>query len=289
MLLVVFAAHALAVDLKRGPDGSVLYAYFRSDNYDQAVNVSRAVRRVTWSTTYRIFDSLNEVSVTRYDVWSDADFDVPIGPGGGYLFTQSDRVDVLNTSFGRDSIAAVPGGGVCLSLKASPGSVLVVNSGVPGPCVLKTVPLRVGTTELHNNAVDYVPNGTCARPIRGGGGAADYDNLDGPVIPPLASHFHTRGAIYYTVNGSATFDDGVDPAKSGELRFVNAGYFYGPETFDNGTRVISIHEPDPAWIVFDDNHHAADDYFQPCPIACLDEPPADAAPATLIRCVNPTR
>ena len=126
--------------------------------------------------------------------------------------------------------------------------------------------------------------------------AQDYDNLDGPLIPPLNSHYHTRGSLYFSVNGSARFDAGIAPLARGELRFVAPGYYYGPEVLaPNNSYLIALHEPDPNWIVYDDDdagHEtrapsaapigaSGDDDFSPCPIACLDQTD------TPMRCVDP--
>ena len=58
------------------------------------------------------------------------------------------------------------------------------------------------------------------------GGAADYDDLDAP-IGPLQAHYHTRGALYYTARGVSAYDRGVEGLTSGELRFVQTGFYYG--------------------------------------------------------------
>ena len=105
------------------------------------------------------------------------------------------------------------------------------------------------------------------------------------------------------MNGSARFDAGVAPLARGELRFVAPGYYYGPEVLaPNNSYLIALHEPDPNWIVYDDDagHETrapsgapspratagGDDDFSPCPIACLDLPNETDVP---MRCVYPGR
>ena len=79
--------------------------------------------------------------------------------------------------------------------------------------------------------------------------------MDAP-IGPLDAHYHTRGAMYYVLNGqgakfvSLVVSGGVwpspdslpipqndeaapnDVAMPGELRFVAPGVYYGPEELD---------------------------------------------------------
>ena len=125
--------------------------------------------------------------------------------------------------------------------------------------------------------------GECSRPLYGPGGAADFDDEDAP-IRPLQSHYHTRAAIYYTSRGSSHFNDPLDerPATSGELRFVSAGHYYGPETLWDDSYVISLHEADPAARRVRPNHDPPAG-FSPCAFACFDEPAAGGTGA--MRCV----
>ena len=68
----------------------------------------------------------------------------------------------------------------------------------------------------------------------------DYSLVDEPV-GSLAAHYHTRGALNFVLYGTTTFNDGAgvvnDTLTSGELRFVDAGVYYGRrEAVGDGTR-----------------------------------------------------
>jgi len=347
----IFVVGADLQDFKRDDDGTLLYAYYRNTNYDQGTpiptycpdgsNETVIARAVSWDySTYRIFDSIDDVYVARYDVsfrenqsavnlGAYEDACVRVGPGGAYFFTTS-RMVTIEDVLGGESVnfdflnLATVAGGACVKVTIEPdperynngnSSLFVVSAGGnfdPTPACAATLTdvkkahFRSGTDMLHNNAVRYVADGTCANPILGGPGAEDYDNLDGPDIPPLASHYHTRGSLYFSVNGSTGFDEGVAPLTRGELRYVAPGYFYGPEVLEPAESfLIALHEPDPNWIVYDDEdagHEthapstapvlslrgaaASDDDYSPCPIACLDLPNETSVP---MRCYYPGR
>lgn len=145
----------------------------------------------------------------------------------------------------------------------------------------------VGKTALADNSVAYSLSATCYN------GAThfntpNYSNLDEP-IGPLPAHYHTRGALYYVLYGSAKFNDaGVanDVLKGGEIRFVNAGVFYGPEEMDESSSfVTSLHEPDPSKIVKPSaqrqNAFGSPSTTTQCPFACF----RNASGAALARCL----
>jgi len=258
-------------DVLFGDDGkTVLYAYYRSDNFEfeEPLNTFPSVpaRRVGWNWTFSIFDSPEEVSVVRYDVDVTAD-SVTIGGegrylsflhGGAYLMTTSASVAVsgassgggvgsaaATASFGWSEVLFV-NHGACVNVSLAPraaeagttttnATLLVVSSGavdgdISGDDTSGCEPFAPLTmAELHNNPIDYVAaSGACSAGLYNNHGASDYDNVD-ENIQPLAAHYHTRGSAYYAAQGSATFDAGVAGLQSGELRFVQQGFFYGPE------------------------------------------------------------
>ena len=246
-------------DVLYDDDGEkVLYAYFRQDNFHSAETVSTMTdvpaRAVTWNYTFRIFDSLHDVHVWRYDIFSDGTPTTLGDPSesflafpNAYIFTSSpsvtltDAVTGTNVSIEADSVAWI-NSGACVRVTADPTasfvssangnvSIMVVTAGAFNATTFsspssscKALESLVGH-ELHDNVVEYVSNGTCQKPLAGPTDV-DYDNLDGQ-IGPLESHYHTRGSLYYNVEGSSTYDVGVSPLQAGELRFVNEGYFYG--------------------------------------------------------------
>lgn len=130
-----------------------------------------------------------------------------------------------------------------------------------------TLSVLVGKEDLSANVVPYALDGECYEGATHPG-IEDYSNLDEP-IGPLAAHYHTRGAIYHVLYGSAKFNDANvtnDTLVAGEVRFVNAGIFYGPEEMDRSTTwTISLHEPDPSRVV---STPGAKSPAQ-CPFACF--------------------
>ena len=296
------------------------YYYFRADNFDAALPLTTNVtwssisssRAVTWNTTYRNFDSERDVHVTRFDLFlqntdlalsvrlggADGLLQLPQGPA--YLFSTADTLTVEDVVSGAAATATAQdavwlSGGSCVRLDVSTWdappnrnmSVLLVSSGEIDPSLsghevkgCNQSAMRVGTADLHNNPVDYVSSGSCADPLKGPGGANDFDDMDAP-IRPLASHYHTRSTIYYVSRGAADFNESVEgPMTSGDLRFVTAGHFYGPETmWEDDQYVLSLHEADPAKRSTGPSNPP--DGFVPCPFACLDEPKGDA----FLRCV----
>jgi len=286
-----------------------------STNASSKISSSRAV---LWNTTFQNFDSPRDVHVARLDVFYESGDALKIRLGGndgvlrlpegaGYLFINEGTLTVRDTVAGgaeKTATAEDPvwlSKGSCVSLEVATASrqqdsnnitVLIVSSGAIDPtlrgaalsstdCVRSTI--EVGTEDLHNNPVDYVHSGSCSNPLSGPGGAADFDDLDAP-IRPLQAHYHTRSAIYYTTRGVSSYNDpGERPLTSGELRFVTAGHYYGPETMwgggVRGNYVLSLHEADPAA-----RSTAPSDppiWFRPCPFACLDK----EGEGDLMRCV----
>lgn len=270
-----------------------------------------SARQVDWNSTYRLFDSPRDVRVTRYDFF-DASTDLRLGgekaflslpEGAAYIFTTSPLLvlrDVVNPhaikpreySIYAESVAWAAKGS-CLQLDVGRNvggnvSVVIVSSGMAElttkDATCKTAIMKVGSDELHNNPVDYVANGTCDEPLAGPGGADDYDDLDAP-IGPLRAHYHTRGALYYTAAGSSFYNDGDAvpySIQSGELRFVQQGVYYGPETMWDDAYVMSFHEPDPSARYT--GNVTTPTGFNPCSFACCDDPGSSRGAVT---CVAP--
>jgi hypothetical protein len=316
--------------------GKVLYSYYRSGNFHNAVDVGASgdgsARAVSWDYTYSIFDSKRESYVMRYDIdtgGSSASTSTAVTLQDGddskkiylsfpnaFLFTTSPSATITDAktgesrSFAPDSMAYI-NSGACVSLSvtadtssssssssSSNVTIMVVSAGpfnstafLADSSDCADLDSLVGYDELHNNPIDYVSNGTCDKTLGGPGGAADYDNLDDP-IQPLQAHYHSRGALYYTATGTSQYDTDVTGLEAGELRFVNEGYYYGPETMDPwpGTTVLSLHEPDADAIVTSastsTSANGAGPDYTPCAFACLDTPEQTAGKTTL-RCVAP--
>jgi len=264
-------------------------------------------RRVSWNMSYQLFDSPRPVNVVRYDVLKSSR-DLNLGTlslpeGAAYIFTTSpllvmrDVVTNKKYTIYSESVAWAAKGS-CLELDlgrsttAGNVSVIVVSSGeasldtkAAGTC--KAAVMKVGSEELHNNPVDYTVNGSCSDTLAGPGGADDYDDLDAP-IGPLRAHYHTRGALYYTSAGSSFYNDADGDSiyphsiQAGELRFVQVGVYYGPETMWDSAYVMSFHEPDPsARSTLNVTTPAG---FNPCSFACCDKIAVGASPMT---CVAP--
>jgi len=270
---------------------------------------------VDWDSTYALFDSPREVHVHRYDFFNSSS-DLRLGGekaslslpnGAAYIFTTSSLVVLRDVVADKEyniysESVAWASKGSCLQLDVGRNtnggnvSVVVVSSGAAeitettqDSCVAAT--MRVGYSELHNNPIDYVANGTCSDPLAGPGGADDYDDLDSP-IGPLRAHYHTRGALYYTASGSSFYNDALQGGsdgevvpysiQAGEVRFVQEGVYYGPETMWDDAYVMSFHEPDPSARYT--GNVTTPTGFNPCSFACCDDP---SASATTMRCVAP--
>jgi hypothetical protein len=307
-------------------DGNLSYAYYRQGNYNKSAAlvttpaVSAFIR--TWNQEFSIYDSPDTVHVTRFDIAAKVltqlgakDTFVRL-KGPAYFMTTAPKAsltDVMSATanhFGREykespsdtfaynSIAWVSGG--CQKLSVDPTgakdpdrnmSLLVVTSGafeaefVNDKSGCEASQFLSGETDLHNNPVDYKPVGPCTNPLMGHGVAPDYDDLDAP-IGPLGMHYHTRGALYYISAGSSVYDKGVDALQEGELRFVQSGYYYGPETVSAVSYISSLHEPDPsARRLKNTTATGADDDEKvgTCAFACYDDP----GEAPWLQCIRP--
>jgi len=273
-----------------------------------AATASPAARVVHWNSTYRIFDSPRDVAITRFDVYTKSDVRlggkrgfVQLKQGPAYFFTTSPLLtltDIKTTkaqNIYSESVAWFSQG-ACLQLDLAHGttnaSVIVVSSGeieqhfndadaADAGCVEGIS--RVGYDALHNNPVDYEVTGSCSNTLGGPGGASDFDDLDMP-IRPLRKHYHSRGALYYTASGTSNYDEGVEGLRSGELRFVQQGVYYGPETMSDDAYVMSFHEPDPSGRRT--SNSSTPTGYTPCAFACLDDPATTGKPT--MKCAVPS-
>jgi len=280
----------------------------------------RSARAVTWNRTFRNFDSEQDVYVTRFDVFHEAG-EIPhirlggangmlrLPEGPAYLFTGSGSLtieDVANDHSRTMATSEDPvylSAGSCVTLDVTTENrmrqqsgnitVMVVSSGRIDPTLqghnsslseCKTSIVEKGYEDLHNNPIDYVSTGKCRNTLSGPGGAKDFDDLDAP-IRPLQAHYHTRSAIYYVTRGACSFNDlGQSPLTVGELRFVTAGHFYGPETmWGRDYYVLSLHESDPGARRTTPSNTPTG--FEPCPFACLDKLEDIEEGEDLMRCV----
>ena len=192
----------------------------------------------------------------------------------------------------------------CVRLRVQLGataaaSIFVVSSGVvnwetsdddgadddSNPNVCKASTIKVGTA-LDNNPAQYTLSeaASCTNvSMATHASSPDYSLVDEPV-GSLAAHYHTRGALNFVLYGTTTFNDGAgvvnDTLTSGELRFVDAGVYYGPEAVGDGTYMASVHEPDPAAVR---TSPVAGASSSQCPFACFDE--ADGS-QTMARCIH---
>ena len=135
--------------------------------------------------------------------------------------------------------------------------------------------ILVGANTIANNPADYeLVNAENCNDADTHHWVTDYSWVDEPV-GSLGAHYHTRGAMYYVLYGAgAKFNDRSnvtsehnDTLGAGELRFVNAGVYYGPEQVMGGeskTYLSSIHEPDPSAVDPDGTGSSTQ-----CPFACF--------------------
>ena len=160
--------------------------------------------------------------------------------------------------------------GACLRLTLeldaakTSASLLVISSGAlswdasdDASVCLSDATVLVGDDAIANNPATYefVNEDNCVDASFGTHSwVSDYSWIDEPV-GSLGAHYHTRGALYYVLYGpGAKFNEKMnvtsenphnDTLGAGELRFVNAGVYYGPEEVVGGesaTYLSSIHE-----------------------------------------------
>jgi len=256
----------------------------------------------TWDTPINIFDTADDVKVQRIDVVGTSGASVSLysdklplhlSNGPMYIFHNSTKL-VINDNAGKSYSASKSDAvswmskGSCLHFDvqlSSEGeaSLMLVTSGnvswtgqatASQSCDAATVLVGAGTIVgggsfggwVYNEvAYTLTDSQTCNNPLTHGNNG--YSQTDEP-IGPLAAHYHTRGALYYNQYGTSKYNDEAAPNDTlyqGELRFVNAGVYYGPEEMDRDTCfVASVHEPDPAAV-----NPVSESPTSECPFACM--------------------
>jgi len=276
------------------------------DHSSELVGVSADAASVTlhrWDTTINIFDTVQDVKVQRIDItgtpkatislYSKA---VPLhlSEGPMYIFHNATNLVVKDSSGTNYSAAKTDAvswlsKGSCVSLEVElsaqgEASLIYVTSGAvkfegetSPSCTAGSVLVGAGIKEgggggsgggnFFYNEVKYTLSNSdsCSNPLTHG--VNGYSQTDEP-IGPLAAHYHTRGALYYTQYGQSKYNDEAAPNDTiytGELRFVNAGVYYGPEEMDSSTCfVASVHESDPAAV-----NPGSEGPDSECPFACM--------------------
>jgi len=281
--------------------------YFRFANYDNSttldVSADAEVNLREWDATFAIFDSQRDVNVQRLDVtgtpggiatlYHDKSLAFPNGPA--YIFSNASALKIEDhtgavTNVGpTDSViwvskAACLRFSITLSSDGVAGLILVSSgltetAGVTELQSCEAASTLVGTPALSRNEVIYKlePEMACQEALNHG--TDGYSNLDMP-IRPLRPHYHTRGALYYVLYGYAEYNDASVPDSfllGGELRYVAPGIWYGPETMEGDTYVASVHEVDPAAVVY---NVAPSPVPNNCAFACTQQ---DSTPALCVK------
>jgi len=258
-----------------------------------------------WDTAINIFDSEKDVKVQRIDVVGSSGATVSLysqaaplqlADGAMYIFHNATKLvmnavhDGKETSYSAAKADAVSwmSKGSCLHFSVEldstgEASLFAITSGSVNfttlessaqSCGAGTVIVGAGLEQSSGsggawiyNEVDYTltDSDQCTTPLEHGG--KGYSQTDEP-IGPLDAHYHTRGALYYNQYGTSTYTDEAAPNDTlyqGELRFVNAGVYYGPEKMDRSTCFVSsVHEPDPAAV-----NPVSEGPTTECPFACM--------------------
>lgn len=259
-----------------------------------------------WDTSIGIFDSEKEVKVQRIDITGSPGKTVSLysqaaplqlGEGPMYIFHNSTEL-VINDNTGKSYSAKKTDAvtwmskGACLHFSvelstAGEASLIAITSGsvtwnhssnVIQTCSVQPATVLVGAglsvtggsgTGWVYNEVNYTLTNSksCESPLTHGSNG--YSQTDQP-IGPLPAHFHTRGALYYNQYGKSKYNDEAAPNDTlyqGELRFVNAGIYYGPEEMDTSTCFVSsVHEADPAAV-----NPVSQGPTSECPFACMNK------------------
>lgn len=259
-----------------------------------------------WNTTINIFDSPKDVKVQRIDISGKGGSTVSLYSkavplhlleGPMYIFHNATKLVMTDATTGKSYSASKTEAvswiskGTCLHLSveldSSEGvaSLITITSGrvnwVPSDstkvtCSAATVLVGAGLQESGGSMGGWIYNevrytltdsNECSNPLTHGGNG--YSQTDQP-IGPLDAHYHTRGAIYYNQYGSSKYNDEAKPYDTlykGELRFVNAGVYYGPEEMDTSTCFVSsVHEPDPSAVIPTSQSPTSE-----CPFACMNK------------------
>jgi hypothetical protein len=283
--------------------------YYRNHNHDQSSEIADGLATLReWESGFTMFDSTQPIKVQRLEVTGTPGSSVQLYPepshlslaaGPMYFFSNATTLTIEDKTTGTSHSASADDCVVWISQSSCVH--LTVEIGTTGVASLMAVTalehvwdastantecgaleILIGADGLRDNNVPYelTPADSCET----GATHRDtpgYSNLDEP-IGPLAAHYHTRGALYYVQYGSAKFNDANvedDTITGGEMRFVNAQIWYGPEEMDrSSTFCASVHEADP-FAVLSPSARAAMKATKPaaqCPFACFGD---DAAPA----------
>lgn len=283
--------------------------YYRNHNHDQSSEIADGLATLReWDSGFTMFDSTRAIKVQRIEVTGMPGSNVSLYPepshlslaaGPMYFFSNSSSLTVEDKMTGTSHSASADDCVVWISQGSCVH--LTVQIGTTGVASLMAVTAQehawdpstsnnecgafeilIGADGLRDNNVPYelTPADSCET----GATHKDtpgYSNLDEP-IGPLGAHYHTRGALYYVQYGSAKFNDASvedDVVGGGELRFVNAAVWYGPEEMDRtSTFCASVHEADPFAVILP-SKRAVMKVAKPsvqCPFACFEN---DATPA----------
>lgn len=309
---VCLALYGIAASEAASPSDTPNVFYFRLNNYDSTESYSTFELR-KWNTTLNLFDSPEDLIVSRLDISGDAGSTVEIFPssnplsleGAMYFFSNTTALGITdavsgtsNTAEYEDAIVwmssgsclglsvAIPDSGMASLYALSSGAVAWDGVDSPDKCTGDEATVLIGAGSVNEHAGTLRDNAKVYNLTNPENceSAADHDdtsysNMDAP-IGPLDAHYHTRGAIYYVLYGQGgKFNDEAAPndiAMPGELRFVNTGVYYGPEELTRDTTfVASIHEVDPSSL--DPEGTAVE---QHCAFACFEELSNDQVPST---------
>ena len=251
------------------------YAYFFGDAWDGDEAVTRSARLRRWRAQYASPYTACNVSVARLDLLGgDSGTAVPSADGADWFTVASDaylvvgnvsvRLDVLTADGARSyACASDAAAGGCMywvgagtRLRASANASATLAMLTVGDAVVANVtdgrdadPDALFVDDLSCGPL-YAVSGSCSgMAVNGECPGALFDNLDADISPPFPQHYHPRGAFYYVVSGSMSFNDTGREGlyiDAGDMRFVNAAVYYGPEAGNSSTVFLSLHEPDPA-------------------------------------------
>lgn len=287
------------------------YQYMYGSKWDGARSVSRTASLKTWEAAYGSVYTACNVSVSRLDLdASDGPASTPSADADAWFSLDSDAYVVVgNVSV---ELAALTAAGSrsyrCASDAAAGGCMYWVGAGTrlraSANASATLAFLTVGGATLSNatdsrssdGAALFVDDVSCGPLYAAGGECADggmavngecegglFDNLDNDISPPFPRHYHPRGAFYYVVAGSMTFNDTGregEYIEAGDMRFVNAHVYYGPEAGNASTVFLSLHEPDPAAFGSWYRAGAVESGSSACDFVCTSEPGDDPLTCT---------
>ena len=250
------------------------YQYMFGAVWDSDEAVASGARLRRWRAQYGSVYTACNVSVSRLDLVDAAGTTVPSPDATRWFTIASDAYLVVgNVSVTLEALTATGTRRfTCASDAAAGGCMYWVGAGTrlraSANRSATLAMLTVGEASLANvtdeRASDdaalieddlscgplYTVAGSCSgMAVNGECPGALFDNLDADISPPFPQHYHPRGAFYYVVSGSMSFNDTGREGlyiDAGDMRFVNAAVYYGPEAGNSSTVFLSLHEPDPA-------------------------------------------